>query len=172
MGNCLCPASKQSDNENPFLNNQSEEKSSRQVVQNKPTDGKNLKGSDSKIELEKETTMIYSNNSNSASEKISIDSFNILKVFYSKKVLGRGAFGKVVLVEKKDPNLMPNEISRLYAMKILKKEVIAKRNQKIHTKAERDILQSMNCPFIVKLQYAFQSPDKLYMVMDFCQGGF
>ena len=56
-------------------------------------------------------------------------------------------------------------------MKILKKETIEKRNQKIHTKAERDILQNMNCPFIVQLNYAFQTSEKLYLVMEFMRGG-
>jgi serine/threonine protein kinase len=56
-------------------------------------------------------------------------------------------------------------------MKILKKDAIARRNQKIHTKAERTILENMTCPFIVQLHYAFQTPDKLYLVMDFMVGG-
>ena len=60
---------------------------------------------------------------------------------------------------------------KLYAMKILKKEAVAKRNQKIHTQAERNILEEMHHPFIVELHYAFQTPSKLYMVMDFMQGG-
>lgn len=56
-------------------------------------------------------------------------------------------------------------------MKILRKEAILKRNQKIHTKAERDILENMSSPFIVQLHFAFQSPTKLYLIMDFMNGG-
>lgn len=56
-------------------------------------------------------------------------------------------------------------------MKILKKDYLAKRNQRMHTKAEREILETMSCPFIVKLHYAFQTSNKLYLVMDFMQGG-
>ena len=56
-------------------------------------------------------------------------------------------------------------------MKVLKKEDIEKRNQKLHTIAERQILQNMDCPFVVKLHYAFQTGDKLYLVMDFMRGG-
>lgn len=56
-------------------------------------------------------------------------------------------------------------------MKILRKEIIEKRNQKLHTKAERQILGNMNCPFIVQLQYAFQTEEKLYLVMEFMRGG-
>ena len=56
-------------------------------------------------------------------------------------------------------------------MKILRKDAVAKRNQKFHTKAERQILETLNSPFIVKLHYAFQTKDKLYLVMDFMNGG-
>jgi len=56
-------------------------------------------------------------------------------------------------------------------MKILRKDAIKKRNQKLHTKAERDILQNMDSPFIVQMHYAFQSATKLYLIMDFMNGG-
>ena len=63
-------------------------------------------------------------------------------------MLGRGSFGKVMLVELK-------ETKKLYAMKILKKEFIQKKNQITHTKAERAILEQMESPFIVTLHFAF-----------------
>lgn len=56
-------------------------------------------------------------------------------------------------------------------MKILNKSYIEEKNQKVHTKAERYILENMDSPFIVQLHYAFQTSDKLYLVMDFVQGG-
>lgn len=56
-------------------------------------------------------------------------------------------------------------------MKILRKEAIVKRNQKIHAKAEREILENMASPFIIELHYAFQSSSKLYLIMDFMNGG-
>ena len=37
------------------------------------------------------------------------------------------------------------------------------------TQTERTILANVRHPFIVCLHYAFQSPQKLYMVMDFVQ---
>jgi serum/glucocorticoid-regulated kinase 2 len=40
-----------------------------------------------------------------------------------------------------------------------------------HTKAEKMILQHMNHPFLVSLEYAFQTPAKLYFVMEFMAGG-
>jgi serine/threonine protein kinase len=56
-------------------------------------------------------------------------------------------------------------------MKILRKDQIAQRNQKIHTKNERDILENVKHPFIVQLIFAFQSDTKLYLITDFMIGG-
>lgn len=58
-----------------------------------------------------------------------------------------------------------------YAMKVLKKEEISEKQQEVHTRAEREILEKIDNPFIVKLHYAFQTPDKLYFVLDFVNGG-
>ncbi len=55
-----------------------------------------------------------------------------------------------------------------YAMKVLRKEVLLKRNQIEHTKSERAILQTVSHPFIVALRYAFQTRDKLYLVTGVC----
>jgi len=56
-------------------------------------------------------------------------------------------------------------------MKVLRKEAIIARKQVAHTKAEKSILQKIQHPFIVKLHYAFQTKDKLYMILDFINGG-
>jgi serum/glucocorticoid-regulated kinase 1/serum/glucocorticoid-regulated kinase 2 len=83
--------------------------------------------------------------------KISKDDFHLIKV------IGRGTFGKVFMVRKKDTNV-------IYAMKVLKKEQIASRNLRVKTKgnnylfiiiAEREILEKIKNPFIVDLHYAF-----------------
>jgi serine/threonine protein kinase len=79
-------------------------------------------------------------------------------------VIGKGSFGKVVLVSKKDTG-------HLYAMKILSKEHCVRRRQVRHTKTERDVLAMVSHPYIVNLHYAFQTSDKLYFVMDYCPGG-
>ena len=60
---------------------------------------------------------------------------------------------------------------QIYAMKVLRKEAIIARKQVDHTRAEKAILQKIRHPFIVKLNYAFQTEDKLYMVLDFVNGG-
>eukprot|EP00475_Leptophrys_vorax_P031690 TRINITY_DN4813_c0_g1_i1.p1 TRINITY_DN4813_c0_g1~~TRINITY_DN4813_c0_g1_i1.p1 ORF type:complete len:437 (-),score=109.88 TRINITY_DN4813_c0_g1_i1:1449-2567(-) len=92
------------------------------------------------------------------SKKVSLADFDLLRV------LGRGAFGKVVQVRKKDSG-------ELFAMKILKKAMIYKRKQLAHTLAERRILEAATHPFCVCLKFAFQNEAKLYFVMDFCTGG-
>ena len=55
---------------------------------------------------------------------------------------------------------------QIFAMKVLRKEAIIARKQVAHTKAEKSILQKIQHPFIVKLNYAFQTEDKLYMVLE------
>jgi len=84
--------------------------------------------------------------------------------FILVKTVGKGSFGKVVMVRKKDD-------SKIYAMKILKKEMVLKRKQYEHTLAERRILENIDHPFIVSLRFAFQTEHKLYMVFDFFNGG-
>jgi serine/threonine protein kinase len=84
--------------------------------------------------------------------------------FEGVKLLGRGTFGKVLLTRKKSNG-------NLYAMKVLKKKLIQIKNQEDHTKTERKILEKIDHPFIVHLQYAFQDDKKLYLVTEFMQGG-
>jgi len=90
--------------------------------------------------------------------KISTEDFDFLKV------IGRGAFGKVMQVKHK-------ENGNIYAMKILRKKQILSKNQIEHTKAERKILQAAQHPFLMKLRYAFQTDSKLYFVLDYFRGG-
>ena len=90
-------------------------------------------------------------------EKITYESFNYLKL------LGKGSFGEVFLVEKKSNK-------KLFAMKILQKDRIINQNLTRYAQTERNVLSIMSHPFIVKLNYAFQNDSKLFLVMDFCQG--
>ena len=84
--------------------------------------------------------------------------------FEAIRVIGRGSFGKVYLVQKKDTG-------QFFAMKSLKKEIVLKRKQKESTYAERLILEKVDSPFVVKLHYAFQTNTRLYFVIDFLNGG-
>lgn len=63
------------------------------------------------------------------------------------------------------------ERGSLFAMKILRKTHLVKRRQIERTRTERKVLSAVNHPFIMKLHYAFQTPEKLYLVLDYCPGG-
>jgi len=82
------------------------------------------------------------------------------------KVIGKGSYGKVMLVRHKTEGE-----DQVYAMKMLRKENVIKRNQVEHTKTERNVLEAVSHPFIVTLHYAFQTPKKLYFVLEYCPGG-
>lgn len=89
---------------------------------------------------------------------MTIDDFELLKV------IGKGSFGKVMQVRKKDTG-------RIYAMKTIKKSHIVERDEVAHTLAEKTVLTKLNHPFIVPLKYSFQSPEKLYLCLAFVNGG-
>ena len=72
--------------------------------------------------------------------------------------------GKVFLVRE-------IKTGEMFALKVLRKDNIVKRNQVEHTKTERSVLGYVKHPFIVGLNMAFQSKDKLYFVLDYCAGG-
>jgi serine/threonine protein kinase len=92
---------------------------------------------------------------------VTLSSFELLKV------LGKGSYGKVILVRKKTGH----DAGSLYAMKVLKKEHVMKKKQVAHTRTERSVLGSIRHPFIVRLHYAFQTGEKLHFVLDYCSGG-
>ncbi|CAM9337277.1 unnamed protein product [Ectocarpus sp. 6 AP-2014] len=84
--------------------------------------------------------------------------------FSSLRVLGKGSYGKVVLVRRKNTGV-------LYAMKILKKGDVVRKRQVERTKIERRVLGNVEHPFLMRLHYAFQTDNKLYLVLDYCPGG-
>ena len=87
-----------------------------------------------------------------------ITDFDILKP------ISRGAFGKVYLAKKK--------ITQDYfAIKVLKKDDMIRKNMITYVLAERKALTLSNNPFVVRLFYAFQSSDQLYLVMEYLLGG-
>lgn len=86
--------------------------------------------------------------------------------FMPIKLLGCGSFAKVFLVKK----LLGPDSGSLYAMKILRKAKLRFRDR-LRSKKERDILVEVKHPFIVNLNYAFQTEGKLFLVLDFVRGG-
>ncbi|ETB62025.1 AGC protein kinase [Plasmodium yoelii 17X] len=96
--------------------------------------------------------------SNKKKRRVKPDNFNFLKV------IGKGSYGKVLLVKHTQSN-------KLYAMKILRKDNIVSQNQFEHTKVEKNILKCVSHPFIVKMYYSFQTSKKLYFILEYCPGG-
>ncbi|XP_041749012.1 serine/threonine-protein kinase Sgk2 isoform X1 [Coregonus clupeaformis] len=80
-------------------------------------------------------------------------------------IIGKGTFGKVLLAKLKSDN-------KFYAVKVLQKKIILKKKEQKNIMAERNVLlKSMKHPFLVGLHYSFQTPEKLYFVMDYVNGG-
>ncbi|OMJ65898.1 hypothetical protein SteCoe_37454 [Stentor coeruleus] len=84
--------------------------------------------------------------------------------FRPMQMLGKGSFGEVFLVEKKDSK-------QLLAMKILMKNKIMGQNLIRYAMTERNVASAVKHPFIVGLRYSFQTDNKLYLLLDYCSGG-
>ena len=87
--------------------------------------------------------------------------------FERRRVLGRGGFGVVYLVEKK---LAPDQ-GRNYAMKVLDKHKLLKGGQRSQARLERDVLRVVRHPFVARLRLSFQTETRLYLLSDFYCGG-
>lgn len=91
-------------------------------------------------------------------EHIGIQSFNPIQL------LGKGSFGEVYLVQKKDT-------LQYYALKVLPKDKIIGQNLMKYAFAERNVLCSLDHPFIVRLHCSFQTKRRLFLLLDYVPGG-
>ncbi|KAI8899337.1 kinase-like domain-containing protein [Globomyces pollinis-pini] len=94
-------------------------------------------------------------------KKVSIDDFNMVAV------LGRGAYGKVMLATEKKTNTP-------YALKALKKDAVIAGGEIKSVMVEKRILQTIGAeshPFFVNLHFAFDTPSRIYLVMEYISGG-
>ncbi|KAL9397910.1 hypothetical protein Peur_012163 [Populus x canadensis] len=91
-------------------------------------------------------------------ERTSIDDFEIIKP------ISRGAFGKVFLARKRTTG-------DLFAIKVLKKLDMLRKNDVQRILAERNILITVRNPFVVRFFYSFTCRDNLYLVMEYLIGG-
>jgi len=80
------------------------------------------------------------------------------------QTLGSGTFGKVFKVKLKTNG-------NIYAMKIINKKYLIRNQQLRYAVTECNVLKQAKHPFIITLHYAFQTPDHLYMILDYCPGG-
>ncbi|KAG7207718.1 hypothetical protein KM043_009334 [Ampulex compressa] len=90
-----------------------------------------------------------SSSKSTGKKKVTLENFEFLKV------LGKGTFGKVILCREK-------ATGHLYAIKILRKEVIIRKDEVAHTLTENRVLRTTNHPFLISLKYSFQTADRLY----------
>ncbi|XP_027171720.1 serine/threonine-protein kinase AtPK2/AtPK19-like [Coffea eugenioides] len=109
-----------------------------------------------KLSLESTTGVLKKDTVEGAA--IGLEDFEVLKL------VGEGAYGKIYQVRKVGT-------SDFYAMKVIRKAKIVKSNLADYVKSERDILAKVDHPFIVRLRYCFQTKYRLYLVLDFVNGG-
>lgn len=91
-------------------------------------------------------------------DRTSIDDFEIMKP------ISRGAFGRVFLAKKRTTG-------DLFAIKVLRKADMIRKNAVESILAERDILITVRNPFVVRFFYSFTSRENLYLVMEYLNGG-
>ena len=87
-----------------------------------------------------------------------------MNIFHLEYPIGRGGFGKVWKVKCKLNN-------KYYAMKIMSKVKIIKKNSVKNINNEKKFLSILHNPFLVNMVCSFQDNDNLYLVMDLLLGG-
>ncbi|KAJ3104786.1 RAC-alpha serine/threonine-protein kinase [Phlyctochytrium planicorne] len=87
----------------------------------------------------------------------------LMNDFEVHRVLGRGKYGTVMLCSQRSTN-------KVYAVKVIEKN-LAKTAGGMDVMLETQILRSIRHPFIVSMHAAFQSPTRLYLIMDYINGG-
>lgn len=87
-----------------------------------------------------------------------------MRHFYLLRAIGKGAFGKVRIVQHK------SDLSQ-YALKYVSKLKCVELNAVYNILTERNILELIDHPLIVNLRYAFHDNENLFMVLDLMLGG-
>ncbi|MCI4387042.1 serine/threonine-protein kinase 32A [Pangasianodon hypophthalmus] len=95
---------------------------------------------------------------NQHNEEVNFDHFQILRA------IGKGSFGKVCIVQKKDTK-------KMYAMKYMNKLKCVERNEVRNVFKELQIMQNLEHPFLVNFWYSFQDEEDMFMVVDLLLGG-
>lgn len=97
-------------------------------------------------------------NTNGA-KQYSLEDFDLLRV------IGRGSYAKVLVVELK-------KTKRIYAMKVIKKNLVTDDEDIDWVQTEKHVFETAsNYPFLVGLHSCFQTPSRLFFVIEFVKGG-
>ncbi|XP_050502153.1 atypical protein kinase C isoform X1 [Diabrotica virgifera virgifera] len=81
------------------------------------------------------------------------------------RVIGRGSYAKVLMVELK-------KTKRIYAMKVIKKALVTDDEDIDWVQTEKHVFETAsNHPFLVGLHSCFQTPSRLFFVIEFVRGG-
>ncbi|XP_072828242.1 serine/threonine-protein kinase 32C isoform X2 [Vicugna pacos] len=91
-------------------------------------------------------------------EDVNLDHFQILRA------IGKGSFGKVCIVQKRDTE-------KMFAMKYMNKQQCIERDEVRNVFRELEILQEIEHVFLVNLWYSFQDEEDMFMVVDLLLGG-
>ncbi|TPX31709.1 hypothetical protein SmJEL517_g05012 [Synchytrium microbalum] len=87
-----------------------------------------------------------------------------LNHFMLLRSVGKGAFGKVRVVQHKGSN-------QIYALKYINKSKCIKMKAVENIVQERRLLEEINCTFVCNLRFAFQDDENLFMILDLMLGG-
>ncbi|KAI5778422.1 kinase-like domain-containing protein [Geopyxis carbonaria] len=91
-------------------------------------------------------------------DEVNLNHFRLLRV------VGKGAFGKVRIVERKDTGAT-------FALKYIRKDEVVRSESVRNIIRERRMLEQLNHPFLCNLRYSFQDIEYLYIVVDLMNGG-
>ncbi|XP_078039117.1 protein kinase C iota type isoform X1 [Augochlora pura] len=119
---------------------------------------RNRTGSEEREELPLDT-LNDADNSNDMQRQYSLNDFELIKV------IGRGSYAKVLMVELK-------RTKRIYAMKVIKKALVTDDEDIDWVQTEKHVFETAsNHPFLVGLHSCFQTPSRLFFVIEFVRGG-
>ncbi|TPX59208.1 hypothetical protein SpCBS45565_g07800 [Spizellomyces sp. 'palustris'] len=90
--------------------------------------------------------------------KVTLDDFVV------QRAIGKGAFGKVSIIQKKKGG-------QQFALKYINKSKCIAEKAVHHIIQERNLLEEVKHPFICNLRYSFQDGENLYMALDLMTGG-